>query len=80
MSLFSIALLPNLLPLRARVFRLFSEWRAGIAFRVCQHYRGDVADGAVRSFFVVVSTPCLHCHGHVTLETLSQWPSTFDIW
>ena len=53
------ALLPNLGPHRFRVFRLARVRRAGGPGRVCQHDRGDIPDRAVRSLFVVVSTPAV---------------------
>ena len=53
------ALLPNLGALGSRVFHLARVREAGGPGRVCQHDRGDVPDRAVRSLFVVMSTPAV---------------------
>jgi len=45
--------------IQPRVFRLARVRRAGGPGRVCQHDRGDIPDRAVRSLFVVVSTPAV---------------------
>lgn len=51
--------LPNLPSPEDRVFRLLRDWRAACRIAIDERYRGFVADRAMRSDLVVVSTPVL---------------------
>ena len=53
---------------RSRVYRRARVRRAGGPGRVCQHDRGDIPDRAVRSLFVVVSTPAVQLLATLRLQ------------